>query len=78
LKKELEEEYAEALEENKRKMAEMQKNYDEMLKEAEESDAVSNFLFSKLKSNFIICFLNQKYPIHYTVINEKQNLPALY
>lgn len=41
MKKELEEEYQQALLDNELKMAEMEKNFDDMLKEAEENDAVS-------------------------------------
>ena len=45
LKKDLEEEYQEALKENEKNMAEMQKKYEDMLKEAEENDAVSISLY---------------------------------
>ena len=45
LKKDLEEEYQEALKENEKNMAEMQKKYEDMLKEAEENDAVSLSLY---------------------------------
>lgn len=41
MKKELEEEYQEALLDNEKKMAEMQRNYEELLKETQEKDAVS-------------------------------------
>lgn len=43
LKKDLEEEYQAALAENELKMKEMQRNYEDMLKEAQENDAVSAF-----------------------------------
>jgi len=41
MKKELEEEYAAALAANEAKMAEMQRNFEDMLKEEEEGNSVS-------------------------------------
>ena len=66
LKKELEEEYQEALKENEKNMAEMQKKYEDMLKEAEENDAVSISLYwliiymSQYKKKLYIYYISHK------------------
>ena len=48
MKQQLEEEYQAALAENEKRMMEMQKNYEQLLKEAEESDAVSYMQNAKI------------------------------
>ena len=45
MKKELEEEYQEALLENEKKMQEMQRNYEELLKGQQDKDAVSLWVY---------------------------------
>ena len=45
MKKELEEEYQEALLENEKKMQEMQRNYEELLKGQQHKDAVSLWVY---------------------------------
>ena len=45
MKKELEDEYQEALLENEKKMQEMQRNYEELLKGQQDKDAVSLWVY---------------------------------